>query len=324
MISTRWIEARKPQWARLEELLQRCSRQGLGRLSHRELGELGVLYRQTAADLSTSRQDATSRRLAEYLNGLLGRAHGLVYRTRRAEKRSIVEFYRDAYPKLLRETAGYTAAAFGIFLAGALAGWSIAAVDPGFQRFLLGGEMVDTIERRKMWTHSILTVMPLASSAILTNNLSVAFVTAASGIAAGIGTLFFLLFNGVLLGTIGAACWRSGMSLQLWSFVAPHGAFELPAIFIAGGAGLILARGLLFPGPYTRRDSIALEGGRAVRLVLGVIPLLLVAGVIEGFVSPTGLPAAAKLTLGAMLGTVLLLYARHGTGRYASKCHSAE
>jgi uncharacterized membrane protein SpoIIM required for sporulation len=106
------------------------------------------------------------------------------------------------------------------------------------------------------------------------------------------------------------------MSSQLWSFVAPHGVLELPAIFIAGGAGLLLARGLLFPGTLPRRDSVVEAGGRAVRLVLGVIPLLVIAGFIEGYLSPSNFPVPLKFALGAALGAALVLYLSTGSGDY--------
>jgi uncharacterized membrane protein SpoIIM required for sporulation len=98
------------------------------------------------------------------------------------------------------------------------------------------------------------------------------------------------------------------MALQLWSFVAPHGVLELPAIFIAGGAGLEIARGLLFPGLLPRRDSLEIAGSRAARLLLGTVPMLVVAGVIEGFFSPSGAPVAAKFGLAAVLFTALITY----------------
>jgi len=100
------------------------------------------------------------------------------------------------------------------------------------------------------------------------------------------------------------------MSLQLWSFVAPHGILELPAIFIAGGGGLLLGRGLLFPGEMPRRESVAYYGGQGVRLALGIIPLLVVAGVLEGFFSPSSLPVAAKFACSAAAGGLLFLYLR--------------
>jgi uncharacterized membrane protein SpoIIM required for sporulation len=102
--------------------------------------------------------------------------------------------------------------------------------------------MMETIERREMWTHSIVTIKPVASSGIMTNNLSVAFAMFAMGITAGLGTIWMMVVNGLMIGVIGAATWRAGMALQLWSFVAPHGVLELPAIFIAGGAGLDRSR----------------------------------------------------------------------------------
>jgi len=157
------------------------------------------------------------------------------------------------------------------------------------------------------------TIKPLASSFIMTNNLTVSFTTFALGITAGLGTIWMLALNGLLFGVVNAACWQVGMSQQLLSFVAPHGVLELPAIFIAGGGGLLLAKGLLFPGNLPRKASLVLEGGRAVRLVLGIIPLLIVAGTIEGFVSPSDLPVALKYTLAAGLFGLLLLFVMRKT-----------
>ena len=168
--------------------------------------------------------------------------------------------------------------------------------------------MVDTIDRHQMWTQSIVGIKPVASSAIMTNNLGVSFMTFASGITGGVGTVYMMIFNGLLIGVIGTACFFSGMSLQLWSFVAPHGVLELPAIFIAGGAGLRLAHGLLFPGFLPRRESVARAGTEAVKLLLGTIPMLFVAGIIEAFVSPTGLAVPLKFGMAASLFTLLLAY----------------
>jgi uncharacterized membrane protein SpoIIM required for sporulation len=117
-----------------------------------------------------------------------------------------------------------------------------------------------------------------------------------------------MVVNGLLIGVIGAATWKAGMALQLWSFVAPHGVLELPAIFIAGGAGLEIARGLLFPGFLPRRQSLAQAGGRGARLLLGTIPMLVIAGVIEGFFSPSAAPVAMKFVLAAALFAALLSY----------------
>lgn len=312
MISTQWIEKRRHHWTRLETLVQTSGRGGVSRFSPSELQELALLYRQTAADLASVREDPSSGNLVRYLNQLLGRAHNLIYMGRKAARRGIWTFYKDVYPAVFRETFRDTFTAFLIFFAAAIAGFLMGLGDPGFARHILGPQMIQTIEKHQMWTHSIVTVKATASSAIMTNNLSVSFATFALGITAGIGTVYMMLMNGLLMGVVSVACWREGMSLSLWSFVAAHGVLELPAIFIAGGAGFGMARGLLFPGSLPRRESLVRAGARSVRLVLGIIPLLLLAGLIEGFISPADLHYTIKFMLAAGLFTLLVLYlSRH-------------
>lgn len=315
MISTSWLQKRRPYWARIDELLTRSGRSGVRNLTHAELQELALLYRQTASDLATIREDSSSRNLAHYLNQLLGRAHNLIYMGRRSRPGGIIKFYRETFPQIFHDTLPYTLTAAAIFFALAAVGMVMAVIDPSLQRYLLGGDMMATIEKHQMWTKSIVTVKPLESSAIMTNNLSVSFTTFALGITGGLGTIWMLALNGLLFGVVNAACWQVGMSQQLLSFVAPHGVIELPAIFIAGGGGLLIAKGLLFPGTLPRRASLVLEGGRAVRLVVGIIPMLIVAGTIEGFVSPSDLPVSLKYTLAAGMFGLLLLYVKRKNPR---------
>ncbi|HTD24429.1 MAG TPA: stage II sporulation protein M [Terriglobales bacterium] len=313
MISTRWMEKRRPLWTRLENLVDRVSRGGISALNHAELQELSLLYRQTAADLATVREDASGRASAEYLNRLLGRAHNIVYSgSKRGGGRNVLQFYWEEYPRIFRETFSYSFAAFTVFVVSAVAGMLVAMKDPGFVLHVIGPRMVETIDRHEMWTHSIVAIKPVAASEIMTNNLSVSFMTFAMGITAGAGTLLMLAFNGLLIGVIGTACWQANMSLGLWSFVAPHGVLELPAIFIAGGAGLMLGRGMLFPGILPRMQSLVLAGNKAVKLVLGIIPLLIVAGTIEGFFSPSSLPVGLKFIFAACMFALLVAYLSGG------------
>jgi uncharacterized membrane protein SpoIIM required for sporulation len=308
MISTRWIEKRRPHWNRLEQLVGTSGRRGVSALTPTDLQELALLYRQIAADLASVREDSTSTNLAHYLNQLLGRAHNIIYMGRKIEGRNIVTFYRYTYPAIFRKTFSNTLAAFLIFTCAAVAGCLLSINDPSFSRHILGPRMILSIEQRKMWTDSIVTVKPVASSQILTNNLSVAILTYALGITAGVGTVWMMLLNGLLIGVVGTACWQAQMSVQLWSFVAGHGVLELPAIFIAAGAGFILARGLLFPGALPRGESLVRAGKRSAQLFFGTIPLLLIAGLVEGFISPSDMPVPMKFALAAGLLTLLGLY----------------
>jgi uncharacterized membrane protein SpoIIM required for sporulation len=308
MISNQWIEKRRPYWDRLAMLAAECQGGGVRRVGRDELRELALLYRQVANDLSVVRQDATARSTAHMLNQLLGRAHNIIYSSRRWSFFAVLTFLRKDYPRHFRRLLPYTLTAIALFASGLLLGAILTATRHGFMEGFLGPYMVEAIRHHRMWTHSIVGMKPQASSAIMTNNLTVTFLTFAFGITAGVGTVWLISFNGLLMGIIATACQQAHMSLDLWSFVCPHGSLELPAIFIAGGAGLRLASGMLFPGLYSRRDSIALAGRDAVRLVAGIIPMLVIAGTIEGFVSPSGTPVMVKFAVGAALFTLLLVW----------------
>lgn len=312
MISNFWIESRKPQWDRLQALLEQCGNNGVSNLTRVELREFGLLYRQVAADLSILRQDPTGPHYSRYLNQLLGRAHSIIYSGRKTSIRSIFTFFSREWPELMWRMRGYTAVVIAIFFLCGMAGALLTVHNPDFALQVLGPRMIDSIEHHEMWTHSIVAVKPMASSEIMTNNISVCFMTFAMGITAGLGTLFMIAFNGLLMGVVGAACGTHGMSLSLWSFVVGHGSLELPAIFIAGAAGLRLGNGILFPGNLTRREALRVAGTEAVKLELGTVPLLIVAGLIEGFYSPLPIFWGAKFALGIGLFSALLAWVSRG------------
>jgi uncharacterized membrane protein SpoIIM required for sporulation len=307
MISNTWIEKRSLYWERLASLLSGVDANGISSLSHSELREMAFLYRQVAADLSAIRLDTTARSRAMQLNALLSRAHAVIYSGRKNSFRAVVGFL-SSYPALFRKLLPFVLASLILFLSGAVLGALLTTVRPAFMRAMLGPAMVQTIEQRQMWTESINSMAPQESSAITTNNLGVTFATFAAGILGGLGTIYLIGWNGILLGVVGAACGQHHMSLKLWSFVAPHGALELPAIIIAGAAGLRLGYGMLFPGFYSRRYSITIAGAEAVQLLAGTIPLLLCAGTLEGFFSPSHAPVALKFAVSAVMFSLLLLW----------------
>jgi uncharacterized membrane protein SpoIIM required for sporulation len=308
MISTYWLEKRKDHWTRLDFLLTHCKKQGLKSLTRSELQEMGLLYRQAAADLSTLREDPSGKSYARFLNLLLSRAHNTIYSGQKSSARGFFDFFLNEYPRVFRRNLGLVKIATLLFVAGGLAGMLLTLTRPGFMNLFLGPRMIDTIEHHKMWTDSIVSVKPLEASKIMTNNISVCFISFVYGITGGLMTIYMMVFNGVLMGVIGAACWLNGMSLSLWSFVAPHGVLELPAIFISGAAGLRIGQGLLFPGMLSRRDSLGRAGAEAIRLVLGMVPVLIVAGTIEGFISPSGLAPGLKFALAGAIAVVFFGY----------------
>ena len=324
VLSNQWLAKRRPHWDRLQALLGQADSTGLGRLSRAELQELALLYRQVAADLSVLRQDATARTYASHVNQLLARAHHIIYSGRKTSIAGLFLFLRDEYPRIFRRNLRYIAASLLITGACALLGAILTSTRPDFMRHVLGPRMIATMERHEMWTHSIVSVAPMETSHIMTNNLSVSFATFAGGITFGIYTLFLLFINGMELGVIGAACHHYGMSISLWSFVAAHGSLELPSIIIAGAAGLRLGHAMIFPAGYRWKDSIARGGIEATRLVSGIIPLLVIAGCLEGFFSPSQAPVALKFTVGAVLFTLLNLWLFRSGSRVTSPAQSRD
>lgn len=307
MITKAWIDKRKSLWERLTVLLDGAGSAGVGSLSHDELREMALLYRQVAGDLAALRQDRTAKNLQIQLNALLARGHSLIYSQQRKGVGLIWHFFRWEYPALFRRTLSYTLVSAALLVVGALLGATLTVIRPTFMTHLLGPQMMAAINSHKMWTLSINSMAPAASSGIMTNNLGVTFAAYAMGITAGIGTVYMIGWNGILLGVVGAACAQHQMSVQLWSFVFPHGSLELPSVVLAGGAGLRLAAGLLFPGLYIRHYSLARAGAESGKMIAGVIPLLVIAGIFEGFYSPsTSVPVAWKFATGAILFCGLL------------------
>jgi uncharacterized membrane protein SpoIIM required for sporulation len=308
ILSNQWILKRRPHWDRLSSLLAQSDASGLGQLSRAELQEMALLYRQVAADLSVLRQDSTARTYAAHVNQLLARAHHIIYSGQKTNLLTLFRFLRDEYPAIFQQQIGYVLASLAVSLAWGLLGAALTNARPEFMRHFVGPAMIATMERHQMWTESIVTVAPMETSHIMTNNLSVCFAIFAGGIVFGVGTFFYLYVNGMMLGVIGAACHQYGMSLALWSFVAPHGALELPSIIIAGAAGFRLGHAMLFPGALRWKESIARGGLEASRLISGTIPMLVVAGCLEGFFSPSHAPIWLKFTVGGMLFTLLNLW----------------
>ena len=308
VLSNLWIQKRTPYWERLTSLVAAAGQNRLKGLSRSELQELALLYRQVASDLSTLRQDRTSAALAAQINHLLARAHHIIYSSRKSTWRNFLLYLRDGYPLVFRQQIRYVFAALVIMLIGTLLAAAFTLADARFAAPIVGSTVLASVERHEMWTNSIVSASPQASSFIMTNNLTVSFMAFAGGLLFGAGSVFEMFYNGLMLGAVAVVCQKAGMAIPLWSFVAPHGSLELPAIVIAGAAGLRLGHGMLFPGIYKWKDSVARAGAESVRLVSGVIPMLIVAGSLEGFFSPSSAPVALKFSVGAGLFVLLLVW----------------
>jgi uncharacterized membrane protein SpoIIM required for sporulation len=146
------------------------------------------------------------------------------------------------------------------------------------------------------------------STMIITNNIKVAIIAFAGAVTLGAITIYIITFNGLMLGGLGALYANAGFGYDFWATVAPHGVIELTAIQIAGAAGLLIAAGVVFPGRLRRRDAIAANAKRAGTLILGVASMLVVAGTIEGFISPQRWLPEVRIAIGTLTAILLLLY----------------
>src|SRR5436853_2564632 len=306
----RFINQRKSAWQRLEELLDLLDRASLRRLRREEVRELGRIYRRTASDLAIARAESRDPRLVNYLNSLVIRAHGRIYRADAQGGKRIRDFFARDFPQSFRRTWRYTATAFACFLVFSPLAFVGTRHDPDFSEFAgispFFREVV--INNRTHWWKDLNEANQIGSSQIFTNNIRVTFYAFALGAIFGLGTLYVLAFNGAMFGAIFALTYRAGFGNDLLSFVVGHGVIELSCIFIAGGAGLLIGSALLIPGDPSRGDALKSRGMEAVRLIVGCIPLLVVAGIIEGFISPAPINPAIKFTIAAVTGVALYSY----------------
>jgi len=276
-----------------------------------EIRELASLYRSVSADLARARTNQVGNTLVQDLQRLTSRSYSQIYQgSRRQEWQGVVEFCRWGFPALVQQTFSYIAVATGIFLLGALIAWWFAWQDPMFMSLMVPESLIEQVrDRHELWMGSIVGVEPLASSQIMTNNLNVSFAAVAGGITAGLYTVFILALNGLSIGAIATLVGQNNLAYPFWAFVFPHGSLELPAIFFAGGAGLLIARAILFPGKYRRVDALKFYGSQAAQLVFGIVPMLILAGMIEGFFSPSPIvPAPLKYFAGIGIFTLLVMY----------------
>lgn len=307
----RWIGRKEANWQRLDSLLRKVEQKRLKSLQSGEIRELASLYRSVAADLARARTQEVGKTLTHNLQSLTTRGYTQIYQgSRKQEWQAVREFYRWGFPALVQQTFPYILTATFLFLFAAVVAWWYAWQDPSFMPLMVPERLISQVrDRGELWMGSIVGIEPLASSNIMINNISVSFAAVAGGITAGLYTIYIMVLNGLLIGAIGTLVGQNNLAYPFWAFVFPHGALELPAIFFAGGAGLLIGKAMLFPGKYRRWDAIKVNASLAAQLVFGIVPLLIIAGIIEGFFSPSPIiPDPIKYLAGIGLLILLVMY----------------
>ena len=310
MPSDRFISQRKNAWQRLEDLLKMLDHASLRRLGKEEVRELGRIYRRTASDLAIARAESRDPRLVNYLNSLVIRAHGRIYRADAHGGKRIRRYFTHELPQTFRRTWQYTFASFSVFFLFGLLSYTATRYDPEFSE-LVGIRPAFRelyIETKTHWWESLNQSNQEGASMIMTNNIQVTIYTFAFGATFGLGTLFYLAFNGANIAAVLALTYKAGFGNDLVTFMVGHGVIELSCIFISGGAGLLIGSAMIMPGDLTRADALRVRGMEAVRLMIGVALLLVVAATIEGFVSPAPIDPRIKYSIAAITGLAMYGY----------------
>ena len=307
-----------PRWRAFEQLLLAVRRRGLKRLSEDEVGDFVSRYRELTTDFA--RLSTASRRRDPdsllYLGRLVAGGHNLLYRRRELPFAAVWRYVAETIPREVRRAWRPILAAAAMLWLPALLAYATVVIRPETAAEFIPIGMIDRAEQGVQWAREGKGYIPdpevwrpVMASQIIANNVQVTFAAFAFGALAGLGTLFLLVTNGIFLGGVAGLYASKGIGTLLLAFVAPHGVLELTAIAIAGGAGLLLAKAIWMPGARSRREALVDEGRRAITLIACSTLFLIVAGVIEGLVSPRpDWPLGWKLGVAGATGVVMLSY----------------
>lgn len=280
-------------------------------LTREEVRELGQLYRRAASDLAIARAETRDPKLINYLNSLVIRAHGKIYRAESHGFGMIKQFFVRDLPQTFRKTWKFTALAFAVFMVASVFSFVATYQDLNFSEYVGAGPIRTQVENNNHWWEGLNeTGNQVGASMIMTNNIGVCFQAFALGAFFCIGTLFVMAFNGLNIGGVLAVCYKMNPEFgnALATFMVAHGVIELSCIFISGGAGMLIGYSIMVPGDLSRVEALKKSGLEAVRLVIGCACVLVVAGIIEGFISPSSLPLAFKIGTGVLTGLAMFSY----------------
>jgi len=250
MHANEFYQSRRGDWETLSRLLDQAQKD-MHALSESQVQELAHLYRAVTSDLALAKRDFSRSEVTTYLNQLVARAHAVVYRSEPLALKRLWHFATVGFPRLFRETSIFTFVAALFFILPAVGSGLVTYLRPESATLLLPPEahrLIGIVEDKKLWIDIPVEERPYTSMFIMRNNIQVSFMAFASGLTAGLMTLWVLFFNGLMIGTLTGLTSYYGIGFELWTFVIGHGVIELSVIFMAGGSGLMLGWAILRGG----------------------------------------------------------------------------
>jgi uncharacterized membrane protein SpoIIM required for sporulation/uncharacterized RDD family membrane protein YckC len=292
-------DAKREQWASFDREIAGIAKggaRGLRLLRPNHLVRIIASYRQLAGDVARARSLGRNSTLVRRLNNIAIRAHNVLYGHMRARSRAAGPPWLFRFPIAVRAHA--TAVAFSalILFGPSFITYVAVQLHPDLGYDLVPGGFLDFEPARNVSLHNIPGLArPIAASSIMTNNIQVTLLAFGLGMTGGLGTTLILVTNGMQLGAVAGWMSARGNSSALWGWIMPHGGTELLAIVLSGAAGFMLAGALIAPGDVRRAVALRRVSKDALTITLGVMGMLVVAGLIEGFVSPSSIGYAARI-----------------------------
>ncbi len=315
----RFVARKREAWEAFHALAIQVERSGVSRLASQEIPTFAARYREVAADLARARTYGVDPRVVEYLERVVSAGHNALYRARGRRPAPVFRYLVRDFPAAVVQSWAYVVAAFVLFAGPAAVGYGLIRSHPELQDEIISPIMVSRARQAAAnqaqgigYAESPKDQLPVIASAIISNNIRIAFWAFVGGFLGGLLTVLVLVANGLMLGSGFAVFVNYHAGGYLGTFVAGHGILELTAIFIAGGAGFRVAGAVLMPGDRTRRDALVVEGRIAARMIGAVVTLLAIAGTIEGLLSASDAPAEYKYLTSAMSVVFLLIYGGSG------------
>ena len=326
---TRFAAEKRARWDEFQQLAERAAREGLDAFASAELPDFAARYREVAADLARARTYGADSGTLARLERLVAAGHNALYRDERGTWRRLWLALARECPAAIVQARGYVLVAFLTFAVPAAAGFALMRERPALAAELLPDVMLRRAEagatreaRGRRFVEVGSEDRPLMASGIITNNVRVAIACFAGGIFLGVGSLVLLAYNGLSIGAFAGHFANAGLLDYLLTFILGHGALELFAIWVAGAAGFLLGRSVVAPGRLSRSDALVLSGRLAVRMVGATALLLIVAGMIEGFVSAGGYGVGARIGASAASLGLLAAYLLNGVRARAASSAS--
>lgn len=308
----RYIQIHDASWRRLQELSRAAGRRRIpGRRSgfgDAQLDELIAGYQRTSAQLSHVRTTYGDPELILRLSRLLGEARVVIYRRRGNPLRAAARFFTQVFPAAVWGSRRYVATAALCFAIPAVAMGVWLANDPAVLDASVPPELQRSIAESEFRDYYSSEAAQSFAGKVTVNNIYVSFLAFALGLVPVVGPVFILGYNGLNIGVMAAVMHDAGEGAQFWGLITPHGLLEVSAILIAGAAGLRISWALVAPGDRTRSNALAEEGLRSVVIVMGLMLCFCVAGLIEGFVTPSGMPTVLRIGVGV---SVLVAFASY-------------